>query len=159
MPELEAFFHDLRALRASGDLSLAELAGLAHFPEEALAAAETGPAGPPNPVLVAYVQACGGRVGQGEGRWRPPRPPAGAPLKPPSPLVPGKPLRRAGARGGGPRSRRWPSRWPRRGRASHRRALPLTHTPGRGRVPHRVSPGTHHGNGSVPPIQPPLPRR
>jgi hypothetical protein len=70
MPELEAFFHDLRALRASADLSLAELAGLAHFPEEALAAAETGPAVPPNPVLVAYVQACGGPVGQWEDRWR-----------------------------------------------------------------------------------------
>jgi helix-turn-helix protein len=70
MPELEAFFHDLRALRASADLSLAELAGLAHFPEEVLAAAETGPAVPPNPVLVAYVQACGGPVGQWEDRWR-----------------------------------------------------------------------------------------
>ena len=70
MPELEAFFHDLRALRASADLSLAELAELAHFPEETLAAAETGPAVPPNPVLVAYVQACGGPVGQWEDRWR-----------------------------------------------------------------------------------------
>jgi hypothetical protein len=70
MPELEAFFHDLRALRASADLSLAELAELAHFPEETLAAAETGPAVPPNPVLVAYVQACGGPVGHWEDRWR-----------------------------------------------------------------------------------------
>src|ERR1700743_2721935 len=70
MPELEAFFHDLRALRASADLSLAELAVLARFREEALAGAETGPAVPPNPVLVAYVQACGGPVGQWEDRWR-----------------------------------------------------------------------------------------
>ncbi|HEY3652764.1 MAG TPA: helix-turn-helix domain-containing protein, partial [Streptosporangiaceae bacterium] len=70
MPELEAFFHDLRALRASADLSLAELAELAHFPEEMLAAAESGPAVPPNPVLVAYVRACGGPVGQWEDRWR-----------------------------------------------------------------------------------------
>jgi hypothetical protein len=70
MPEPEAFFHDLRALRAGTGLSLAELAGRAHFPEEALAAAEAGPAVPPNPVLVAYVQACGGPVGQWEDRWR-----------------------------------------------------------------------------------------
>ena len=70
MPELEAFFHDLRALRASAGLSLAELAGLAHFPEETLAAAEAGPALPPNPVLVAYVRACGGPVGHWEDRWR-----------------------------------------------------------------------------------------
>jgi Helix-turn-helix domain len=70
MPEPEAFFHDLRALRAGTGLSLAELAERAHFPEEALAAAEAGPAVPPNPVLVAYVQACGGPVGQWEDRWR-----------------------------------------------------------------------------------------
>src|SRR6202035_2639863 len=70
MPELEAFFHDLPALRASADLSLAELAELAHFPEATLAAAESGPSVPPNPVLVAYVCACGGSVGQWEDRWR-----------------------------------------------------------------------------------------
>ncbi len=70
MPELEAFFHDLRALRAGAGLSLAELAERAHFPEETLAAAEAGPALPPNPVLVAYVQACGGPVGQWEDHWR-----------------------------------------------------------------------------------------
>lgn len=70
MPEVEAFFHDLRALRASAGLSLAELAERAHFPEETLAAAETGPAVPPNPVLVAYVQACGGPLGAWEDRWQ-----------------------------------------------------------------------------------------
>ncbi len=70
MPEPEAFFHDLRALRARAGLSLAELAERAHFPEETLAAAEAGPAVPPNPVLVAYVQACGGPVGQWEDYWR-----------------------------------------------------------------------------------------
>jgi hypothetical protein len=69
-PELEAFFRELRALRASAGLSLADLAERAHFPEETLAAAEAGPAVPPNPVLVAYVQACGGPVGQWEDRWR-----------------------------------------------------------------------------------------
>ena len=70
MPEPEAFFHDLRALRAGAGLSLAELAERAHFPGETLAAAEVGPAVPPNPVLVAYVQACGGPVGQWEDYWR-----------------------------------------------------------------------------------------
>jgi transcriptional regulator with XRE-family HTH domain len=70
MPELEAFFHDLRTLRAGAGLSLAELAERAHFPEETLAAAEAGLAVPPNPVLVAYVQACGGPVWQWEDRWR-----------------------------------------------------------------------------------------
>src|SRR5712671_3630124 len=70
MPALEAFFRDLRALRAGAGLSLAELAERAHFPEETLAAAEAGPALPPNPVLVAYVRACGGPVGQWEDRWR-----------------------------------------------------------------------------------------
>lgn len=80
MPELEAFFHDLRALRASAGLSLAELARRAHFPAETLAAAESGPAVPPNPVLVAYVQACGGPVGPWEDRWRAVRAAAGGDL-------------------------------------------------------------------------------
>jgi transcriptional regulator with XRE-family HTH domain len=70
MSALEAFFRDLRALRAGAGLSLAELAERAYFPEETLAATEAGPAVPPNPVLVAYVQACGGPVGQWEDRWR-----------------------------------------------------------------------------------------
>jgi hypothetical protein len=70
MSALEAFFRDLRALRAGADLSLAELAERAYFPEETLAAAEAGPAVPPYPVLVAYVQACGGPVSHWEDRWR-----------------------------------------------------------------------------------------
>lgn len=70
MAELEAFFRDLRALRTGAGLSLAELAERAHFPEETLAAAETGPAVPANPVLVAYVGGCGGPLGEWEDRWR-----------------------------------------------------------------------------------------
>src|SRR6185437_16437205 len=87
MPELEAFFHDLRALRASAGLSLAELAGRAHYPQQTLAAAESGPAVPPNPVLVAYVQACGGPVGPWEDRWRAARAaaPGGLPAAIPAP--------------------------------------------------------------------------
>jgi Helix-turn-helix domain len=70
MVELEAFFRDLRALRAGAGLSLAELAARAHFPEETLAAAGNGPAVPSNPVLVAYVEACGGPLDEWEDRWR-----------------------------------------------------------------------------------------
>jgi hypothetical protein len=66
----EAFFRDLRALRTGAGLSIAGLADVAHFPEETLAAAETGPVVPGNPVLVAYVRGCGGDVGQWEDRWR-----------------------------------------------------------------------------------------
>ena len=120
MPELEAFFHDLRALRASAGLSLAELAERAHFPEETLAAAEAGPPLPPNPVLVAYVRACGGPVEQWEDRWRDAgaAPAAGSSPKSLSPPAPRSPLRRAGARGGAPRSRPPSPRWSRQGRPS-----------------------------------------
>jgi transcriptional regulator with XRE-family HTH domain len=70
MAELEAFFRDLRALRAGAGLSLAELAERAHFPEETLTAAEDGPTVPSNPVLVAYVEGCGGPLDEWEDRWR-----------------------------------------------------------------------------------------
>jgi transcriptional regulator with XRE-family HTH domain len=70
MQDLEAFFHDLRALRTGAGLSIADLAERAHFPEETLAAAETGPAVPSNPVLIAYVQGCGGPMEEWEDRWR-----------------------------------------------------------------------------------------
>lgn len=70
MSEPEAFFRDLRALRAGAGLSITQLAERAHFPEETLAAAESGPGMPGNPVLVAYVRGCGGHVGEWEDRWR-----------------------------------------------------------------------------------------
>src|SRR5271168_2272552 len=70
MAELGAFFRDLRALRAGARLSLAELAERAHFPGETLAAAEDGPVVPSNPVLVAYVEGCGGPLDEWEDRWR-----------------------------------------------------------------------------------------
>jgi hypothetical protein len=105
MPELGEFFHDLRALRAGAGLSLAELAERAHFPQEALAAAEAGPGVPPNPVLVAYVQACDGPVGEWEDRWRDAcaaaaaaEPPAAAPG--PVGAPPPAPRRRRSARRG-----------------------------------------------------------
>jgi Helix-turn-helix domain len=70
MQDPEAFFHELRALRTGAGLSIADLAERAHFPAETLAAAETGPAVPSNPVLVAYVRGCGGPMGEWEDRWR-----------------------------------------------------------------------------------------
>jgi transcriptional regulator with XRE-family HTH domain len=70
MAQLEAFFRDLRALRAGAGLSLAELAERAHFPEETLTAAEAGPTVPSNPVLVAYVEGCDGPLDEWEDRWR-----------------------------------------------------------------------------------------
>jgi transcriptional regulator with XRE-family HTH domain len=70
MRKLRAFFRDLRALRTGAGLSIADLAERAHFPEETLAAAETGPAVPSNPVLIAYVRGCGGPMEEWEDRWR-----------------------------------------------------------------------------------------
>jgi Helix-turn-helix domain len=70
MRKLRAFFRDLRALRTGAGLSIADLAERAHFPEETLAAAETGPALPSNPVLIAYVRGCGGPLGEWEDRWQ-----------------------------------------------------------------------------------------
>jgi len=65
MPELEAFFHDLRALRASAGLSMAELAERAHFPEETLAAADADEpsATTPSPLLYRRRIGCSSRSG------------------------------------------------------------------------------------------------
>jgi hypothetical protein len=90
----DAFFRDLRALRTGAGLSIAELAERAHFPAEALAAAETGPAVPGNPLLVAYVRGCGGDVGEWEDRWRQ-APSAGpAPVSATAPVGHRRPVRR-----------------------------------------------------------------
>src|SRR5215475_5963026 len=67
---MEEFFRDLRALRVQAGLSISELAEQAKFPADILAAAETGPEVPSNPVLVAFVRACGGPVSEWEDRWR-----------------------------------------------------------------------------------------
>jgi len=68
--ETAAFLRDLRALRDQAGLPLGELAARAHFPEDALAAAEAGPALPGLPVLEAYVRACGASAARWEDRWR-----------------------------------------------------------------------------------------
>lgn len=64
------FLRELRQLRAGAGLGHAELAARAHYPCEAIKAAEAGPALPDLPVLSAYVRGCGGTVAEWEERWR-----------------------------------------------------------------------------------------
>jgi transcriptional regulator with XRE-family HTH domain len=67
---LQAFLHDLRALRERQGLSIADLAQRTHFPAETLEAAEAGPGRPALPVVEAYVRACGQEPDAWEDRWR-----------------------------------------------------------------------------------------
>jgi DNA-binding XRE family transcriptional regulator len=64
------FLRELRELRSQAGLGQAELAARAHYPCEAIRAAEAGPALPDLPVLSAYVRGCGGTVAEWEERWR-----------------------------------------------------------------------------------------
>jgi len=64
------FLRELRQLRDGAGLQHAELAARAHYPCEAIRAAEAGPTLPDLPVLSAYVRGCGGTVGDWEERWR-----------------------------------------------------------------------------------------
>jgi hypothetical protein len=64
------FLRELRALRSHAGLGHAELAARAHYPCEAIKAAEAGPSLPDLPVLSAYVRGCGGTVAEWEERWR-----------------------------------------------------------------------------------------
>jgi DNA-binding XRE family transcriptional regulator len=67
------FLRELRQLRNDAGLEQAELAARAHYPCDAILAAEAGPALPDLPVLSAYVRGCGGTVGsvtEWEERWR-----------------------------------------------------------------------------------------
>jgi len=67
------FLRELRQLRNGAGLEQAELAARAHYPRDAILAAEAGPALPDLPVLSAYVRGCGGTVGtvtEWEERWR-----------------------------------------------------------------------------------------
>ena len=64
------FLRELRQLRDGAGLGQAELAARAHYPSEAIRAAEAGPALPDLPVLSAYVRSCGGAVAEWEERWR-----------------------------------------------------------------------------------------
>lgn len=64
------FLRELRQLRNGAGLEHVELAARAHYPCDAILAAEAGPALPDLPVLSAYVQGCGGTVTDWEERWR-----------------------------------------------------------------------------------------
>lgn len=64
------FLRELRELRSHAGLGHAELAARAHYPCEAIKAAEAGPSLPDLPVLSAYVRGCGGTVPEWEERWR-----------------------------------------------------------------------------------------
>lgn len=64
------FLRELRQLRNGAGLEHAELAARAHYPCDAILAAEAGPALPDLPVLSAYVRGCGGTVIEWEERWR-----------------------------------------------------------------------------------------
>ena len=64
------FLRELRQLRDGAGLGQTELAVRAHYPRDAIGAAEAGPALPDLPVLSAYVRGCGGAVTEWEERWR-----------------------------------------------------------------------------------------
>lgn len=64
------FLRELRELRSHAGLGHAELAARAHYPCDAIRAAEAGPSLPDLPVLSAYVRGCGGTTADWEERWR-----------------------------------------------------------------------------------------
>lgn len=64
------FLRELRQLRNGAGLEHVELAARAHYPCDAILAAEAGPGLPDLPVLSAYVRGCGGTVTEWEERWR-----------------------------------------------------------------------------------------
>ncbi len=64
------FLRELRALRDHAGLGYVELAARAHYPCDAIKAAESGPSLPDLPVLSAYVRGCGGTTAEWEERWR-----------------------------------------------------------------------------------------
>jgi hypothetical protein len=68
--ERDAFFRDLRVLRARRGLDLSEVAERTRFPLDMLAAAETGPELPSLPTLSAYLRGCGEPLTSWEDRWR-----------------------------------------------------------------------------------------
>jgi WD40 repeat protein len=68
---LQSFAHELRRLRDSaGRPSYRELARKAHYSITALSQAAAGEIRPSLAVTLAYVQACGGDVGEWEARWK-----------------------------------------------------------------------------------------
>jgi hypothetical protein len=64
-----AFARDLRVLRSKTGLDYPEMAEKSHYTMRTLASAAGGLRLPTLPVLIAYVNACGGDVGEWEERW------------------------------------------------------------------------------------------
>jgi hypothetical protein len=63
------FARDLRVLRAKAGLDYPDMAEKSHYTMRTLASAAGGLRLPTLPVLIAYVQACGGDVPEWEDRW------------------------------------------------------------------------------------------
>ena len=101
--EIAAFARDLRVLRAQADLDYPDMAEKSHYTMRTLASAAGGLRLPTLPVLIAYVNACGGDIGEWEKRWGKltesgRKGPAALPAAdqdrlsaPPSPVFPGSP--------------------------------------------------------------------
>jgi hypothetical protein len=66
---IAAFARDLRVLRAKAGLDYPDMAEKSHYTMRTLASAAGGLRLPTLPVLIAYVNACGGDVGDWEERW------------------------------------------------------------------------------------------
>ena len=66
---IAAFARDLRVLRSKVGLDYPDMAEKSHYTMRTLASAAGGLRLPTLPVLIAYVQACGGDVGAWEERW------------------------------------------------------------------------------------------
>ena len=64
-----AFARDLRVLRAKVGLDYPDMAEKSHYTMRTLASAAGGLRLPTLPVLIAYVNACGGDVSDWEERW------------------------------------------------------------------------------------------
>jgi hypothetical protein len=64
-----AFARDLRVLRSMAALDYPDMAEKSHYTMRTLASAAGGLRLPTLPVLIAYVNACGGDVGEWEERW------------------------------------------------------------------------------------------
>jgi hypothetical protein len=66
---LDSFARDLRALRAKAELDYPEMAERSHYTMKTLASAAGGLRLPTLPVVMAFVNACGGDAGEWEDRW------------------------------------------------------------------------------------------
>ena len=66
---IAAFARDLRVLRAKAGLDYPDMAEKSHYTMRTLASAAGGLRLPTLPVLIAYVNACGGDVTEWEERW------------------------------------------------------------------------------------------